>query len=110
MKKENDLKEAKNLIDKFINSLLEDSRKGVKDENISQSYMEIYTAINRLSDKGVKESEELLSYHNEIMEKYLLDFNKELNAENNNNYIDKFLILVEKINTLIYWMNRIFFI
>ena len=108
MQVELDLKEAKNLIDKTIKTLSDNLKSGVKIENPPESLMQIDDAVKTLADKGDKDCEELLSYHNQMLEKFLLDCNKELIAETNNNFIDEFLICIEKINTMIYWMNHIF--
>ena len=108
MKRDPKLKEYKIDIDKHINSILDYLKRGAKNQPPPLNDMETYTAVHMIADKGDKESAELLSYHNKIIENFLLDLNKELIVKTNINYIDEFLILEEKINTLIYMMNRLF--
>ena len=72
------------------------------------SYMNAYEAVHSMSDEGEKECHELLTYHNQVIEKYIIECKEELNCEKNQNLIDKFLLHTEHINFLIYYMNRIF--
>ena len=104
-----DFKTAKKIIEReMVNNILEYLNHGVFPNNKPNSYMNAYTAAHVLSDLGDKQSADLLNYHNNTIESYIIDCKKKLNKETNNNLIDAFILHTEHITFLIYWMNRIF--
>ena len=104
-----DFKDGKKEIEReIIKNILEYLRNGVFPNNKPDGFMKAYTIINNLSDQGDKHSQELLKYHNQVIENYIMDCKKELRLRNNINLIEEFLKDTDNINFLIYWMNRIF--
>ena len=104
-----DFKVGKKEIEKeIIKSLLDYLKSGILPDSKPDGFMKAYTIINNLSDQGDKQSQELLNYHNQVIQNYILDCKKALNSQNNVNLIDDFLKDTDNIYFLIYWMSRIF--
>ena len=97
-----------NLEIEIINGILEYLRNGIFPNNNPDSYMNAYTLVHDLSNKGETQSESLFNYHNNKIQEYIEECSNILTKESKNQLIDSFIILTEKINFLIYWMNRIF--
>ena len=113
MKQEKDVKDfktgKKEIEKEMIRNILEYLKNGeFPSDNNPHRYMNAYTVVQILSDKGDDKSHQLLEYHNQTILSYILDCKKELSTENNANLIDGFLLHTEHITFLIYWMNRIF--
>ena len=112
MKQAKDIKDfktgRKEIEKEMIKNILEYLKNGVFPNNNPHSYMNAYTIVQALSDMGDDKNRELLNYHNQTIENYIIDCKKELSTENNANLIDGFLLHTEHITFLIYWMNRIF--
>jgi len=106
------LEKAKKNIEKIeelmINNILYYLKTGIFINNKPSYYMDAYTIVHALVDEGDFMSNELLTYHNQVIKNYILECKKELNFENNQNLIDKFLLYTEHINFLIFWMSMIF--
>ena len=104
-----EFKQAKKIIEReMVNNILEYLNTGVLPSNKPNSYMNAYTAAQVLSDLGDKQSADLLNYHNNIIESYIIDCRKKMSKESNATLIDSFILHSEHITFLIYWMNRIF--
>ena len=93
----------------FINKLLED----LKTDNgnikiVPSEYMDCYEEIQIAADLGEIESGKLFNFHNETIEKYIIECKNKLIEESKTNLIDGFLKYTNKINFFIFWMNRIF--
>ena len=93
----------------FINKLLED----LKTDNgnikiVPSEYMDCYKEIQIAADLGEIESGKLFNFHNETIEKYIIECKNKLIEESKTNLIDGFLKYTNKINFFIFWMNRIF--
>ena len=97
-----------NLEIEIINGILEYLRNGIFPNNNPDSYMNAYTLVHDLSNKGETQSESLFNYHNNKIQEYIEECSNILKKESKSQLIDSFIILTEKINFLIYWMNRIF--
>ena len=104
-----DIKVAKKELEKeMIKGILEYLKNGTFPNNSPNSYMNAYTIVQNLADSGDNESEALFNYHNLTIQKYIEDCYKLINKESSNQLIDSVIKYTEKINFLIYWMNRIF--
>ena len=104
-----DIKVAKKKLEKeMIKGILEYLKNGTFPNNSPNSYMNAYTIVQNLADSGDNESEALFNYHNSTIQKYIEDCYKTISKESTNQLIDSVIKYTEKINFLIYWMNRIF--
>ena len=98
-----DFKVGKKEIEKeIIKSLIDYLKYGVLPNSKPDGFVNAYTTINNLSDQGDKQSQELLNYHNQVIQNYILDCKKALNSQNNVNLIDDFLKDTDNIYFLIY--------
>ena len=109
-RKISNVKDAKKMIKELmIDNILHYLKTGIFPNTLNpNSFMDAWTIVNIMSDEGNKNCHELLTYHNQVIKDYIIECEKELNCENNQNLIDKFLLHTEHIKFLIYWMNRIF--
>ena len=98
----------KNLEKEIINGILEYFRNGIFPNNNLTSYMNAYTLVNKAADKGEEKCESLFNYHNKIIQENIEYCNNILKKKSKSQLIDSFITLTDKINFLIYWMNRIF--
>ena len=104
-----DIKVARKELEKeMIKGILEYLKNGTFPNNSPNSYMNAYTIVQNLADSGDNESEALFNYHNSTIQKYIEDCYKTISKESTNQLIDSVIKYTEKINFLIYWMNRIF--
>ena len=102
---EDGIKEIEKLM---INDIFEYLNNGIARNNKSSSnYLNCLNIVYYFVDSGDEPSKRLLNYHNKTIEDYLNKCAKKLNSENIN-LIDEFLLYTEKINYLIWWMNKIF--
>ena len=102
---EDGIKEIEKLM---INDIFEYLNNGIARNNKSSSnYLNCLNIVYYFVDSGDAPSKRLLNYHNKTIEDYLNKCAKKLNSENIN-LIDEFLLYTEKINYLIWWMNKIF--
>ena len=100
--------ECKKKIDKMINNILINLKSGIFQHNKPLEYLEASGSVIELADQGDIYCHELLLYHNQVIEIYIIECKKELHSENEKNLIDKFLSQTEQIIFLIYWMDNIF--
>ena len=104
-----DIKNCKKELDKeMIKGILEYVRKGTFPNNSPNSYMNAYTIVQQMSDIGDDESTALFDHHNNIIKNFVIECKDLLSKESTSTLIDSFIKYTEKINFLIYWMNRIF--
>ena len=104
-----DIKEAKKMLEKeMIKGLLEYLKNGIFPNNSPNSYMNSYTIVNNMCDRGDQECEALYDYHSKTVQKYIEDCYKIVSKESSNHLIEAVIEQTEKINFLIYWMFRIF--
>ena len=112
MKKAEDIqsfKTGKNILEEeMVNNILEYLKKGTFPKNNSQGFMNAYTAVQILSDKGDNISEQLLKYYLQTIESYIKSCKNELIKVSNADLIDAFILHTDHITILIYWMNKIF--
>ena len=103
------MKEVKRKLQKeMIKGILDYVRKGTFPNNSPNSYMNAYTIIQEMSDKGDNYNEELFNFYNSIIQDYIEECFKKIKKKSNIQLIDSFIKCTENINFLIYWMNRIF--
>ena len=93
---------------KIINGILEYLREGTLPDTNPEIYVYAYTEVFNESNKGELQCESFLNYHNNKIQEYIEECSNILKKESKSQLIDSFIILTEKINFLIYWMNRIF--
>ena len=104
-----DIKLAKKELSKeMISGINEYVKNGIFPNNSPNSYMNAYTIVQSMSDVGDEESSALFEYHNRIIEGFVCECERVLEKESTSTLIDTFLNRTERINFLIYWMNRIF--
>ena len=104
-------KVKKNLEKEMINRILEFVRNDIFPNTNPNSYMNAYTIVNNAVDADSGDlgiSENIFNYHNKIIQEFIEDCSNLLKKESKNQLVDSFIIFTEKINFLIYWMNRIF--
>ena len=93
----------------IINGILDYLRSGIFPNNDPSSYMNAYTTVNKTVDEDNNtQNEHLFNYHNRIIQEYIEDCCNLVKKESKSQFIDSFIKLTEKINFLIYSMNRIF--
>ena len=100
-------KGIKKIEEQMVNKIFEYLNNGSSLRNCKGSLINCYTIVQVLSDQGDYYSKQLLDYCLKTIEKYILECSKILSLENNN-FIEEFFHYTEKINTLIYWMYKIF--
>ena len=93
----------KQTVNKIFEYLNNDSFLGFKPSEIMNSY----TIVQKLADQGDDKCIQLIYYYSKTIENYILECSKKLSSENNN-FVEEFFHYTEKINTLIYWMYKIF--
>ena len=93
----------KQMVNKIFEYLNNDSFLGFKPSEIMKSY----TIVQTLADQGASKYKQLIDYYCKTIENYILECSKKLFSENNN-FVEEFFHYTEKINTLIYWMYKIF--
>ena len=98
----------KKIEEEMINKIFGYLKNGVFSNNSPNSYYNAYSTVVALADEGDDFSYNLLQYHNQTIDKYIIDCKNEFIKENHINLIDKFLEYIKKINFLIYWMSSIF--
>ena len=104
-----DIKIARKELEKeMIKGILEYLRNGTFPNNSPNSYMNAYTIVQGMADLGDESSEALFNYHNKTIQGYIEDCSNLIKKESKGQLIDSFIKHTDKINFLIYWMNRIF--
>ena len=79
----------KQMINKIIECLNDDSFLGFKPNEIMKSY----TIVLKLADQGDDKCKELIYYYCKKIENYILECSKKLPSENNN-FVEKFFLLL----------------
>ena len=104
-----DIKLAKKELEKeMIRGIIEYLKNGTEPNNNPNSYMNAYTIVQNMADVGEEECGQLFDYHNKIITGFVELCYKNVSQESNIQLIDSLIKNTENINTLIYWMNRIF--
>ena len=104
-----DIKLAKKELEKeMIRGIIEYLKNGTEPNNNPNSYMNAYTIVQNMADMGDEECGQLFDYHNKIITGFVELCYKNVSQESNIQLIDSLIKNTENINTLIYWMNRIF--
>ena len=102
-------KEGIELIEKeMINKIIDNLKNGLFPKFTTTIYMDSYNAIKKLIDIENGIPELLVQYHNKIILDFIDYCFKKFEIESKINFVDNFILYTEKINFLIYWMNRIF--
>ena len=96
----------KTLEDLIITGIMEYVKNDVFPKNSSDCYMNAYTLVQSKVDSGIDEA--LFNYHNEIIREVVDHCYKKVKDKKNIEMVDSFIKQTERINFLIYWMNRIF--
>ena len=109
MSKIKDIKLAKKELEKeMIRGIIEYLKNGTEPNNSPNSYMNAYTIVQNMADMGDEECGQLFEYHNKIIQSFVELCYKNVSQETNVQLIDSLIKNTDNINTLIYWMNRIF--
>jgi hypothetical protein len=104
-----DMKEAKKYLEKeMIKGILEYARNGTFPNNNSNSFINAYTLVLNMADKGDDPSEELFNYYNKIIQDFIEECQKKISKISKTQIIDTFIKQTENINFVIYWMYKIF--
>ena len=104
-----DIKSVKNELEKqIIRGIIEYARNGTLPNNNPNTYLKAYSIIQYLADLGDSESNAIFNYHNSIIQNFIEDSYKILSKESSEQLLDSFIKQTEKINFVIYWMNKIF--
>ena len=98
----------KDIENEMIKGILEYLKDGTFPNNSSNSFVNAYTIVQTIADIGDKESEQLYNYHNKIIKDYIEECYKLISKEPISQLVDSFIKYTEKINILIYWLNKIF--
>ena len=91
---------------KMINILLDYVRNGIMSKNEPDNFMTCYNIIYNLVDKEM--GDELLSYHNEMIEQATKECYEKVKNLTDIEFIDAFITYTERLNTMIFNMSRIF--
>jgi hypothetical protein len=104
-----DIPQAKKELEKeMINGIIDYLKYGTDPNNNANSYLKVYNIVKEVLDSSYDARTNLLEYHNKIISDFV-DFSfKNISKESNVHLIDSFIKNTEKINFLIYWMNKIF--
>ena len=97
--------QKKKMEDKQINSLLNYVRSGTLLE-AEGSYMQVYNIVYNLVDRQL--GEETLIYHNEKIEKAVIECYEKIKNLSGIDFIDSFILYTKRINFFIYNMSRLF--
>ena len=97
---------TKQLESLIISGIMDYVKNDVFPNNSSDCYMNAYTIVQTKVDSGIDEA--LFNYHNEVIKEVIEHCYKKVKDKKNLELIDIFIKQTEKINFLIYWMNRIF--
>ena len=107
--KEKEFKKSIELIEKeMINKILDYLKSGVFPRLTPTTYMNSYTAIKNIFDYEEEMPMRLVKYHDKTILDFIIYCFKKFELESKTNFVNNFILYTEKINFLIYWMNRIF--
>ena len=100
--------EAKKALEKgIIDELLQYLKTGNRKISSGNTYMDAYSIIRELADKGENQEKDLYDYHNITIQKYIEEC-YQLSKESPDQFVDKFIQQTNNIYFFIYWMNKIF--
>ena len=98
----------KRIYESMIKGLLDYLKTGTFPNNSPNSYMTAYSEVHRLADDDHDSSDKLFEYFKKVISDHVVERNKLLASETDEQLIDDFLKENEKCNILMYWMKRIF--
>ena len=102
--------EVKSVLDKYIIPLLDFAYEN-KDIFIiapSKEYINCFSEIQVYVDNADDYGYQVYNYHNKIIKDYLKFCYKKLIYKNDEEFIDEFINLTNKINLIIYYLQRLF--
>ena len=101
-----DFNETIKIIDKTVQKYISYIKSGIsKEKPGSEDFMNSYNLIPPFCDRGDRNCEQLFYYYCETIKKFILNYQNELI---NHNSIDDYLECIEKNNSFIYFMKRMF--
>ena len=104
-----DFNEKINILEnEMVNGIIEYVKNGSVPNNNAKSYMNSYNLIIKIVDSNKDKCEALFNYYNKIISDFIEDCYKKLSKVPNSQLIDSLIKNTDKINFLIYWMNKIF--
>ncbi len=93
----------------MLNGLNDYLKNNIIPNNNPNSYMNVYSALQKVINNNEKIIPLLIEYHNETIQDFIIYCYKKLKEEiKNMDIIDLFIKYTDKINFLIYWLTRIF--
>ena len=92
--------------EEMLNGLIQYVRDGIFPKSKPGSYMTCYNIIYEFTDRQI--GEEILKYHNDIIEKSSSECYNKINNLSGIDFLDSFIDCTSKLNILIYYMSRIF--
>ena len=90
----------------MINQIVDYVKSGIFPKSKADEFMICYNFVYAYSDKGFWD--ELLNYHNNIIKEVTEEFYKRIKDKTYLDFIDTFISCTNNLNTLIYYMDRIF--
>lgn len=104
-----DFKKAEQFVRKMmVDGLLKYLDTDVFEGNTANSYVEAYTQVTRIADDGDEGSLHFFNFYKKEIERFISKEKTKLENLDGEKLVDDFLKSVKKINTLVYWMSRIF--
>ena len=96
----------KEIEEKMINGLIQYVREGSFPKSHPNSFMDCYNLIYKYTNEQI--GDYLLNYHNSIIQKVSAECYEKIKNLSGIGFIDSFISLTDKLNTLIFHMSRIF--
>lgn len=96
------------IYESMIKGLLDYLKTGTFPNNSPNSYMTAYSEVHRLADDDHNSSDKLFDYFKKVITDHVVERNKIIASETDEQLIDDFLKENQKCYILIYWMKRIF--
>ena len=94
--------------EQIIKGILEYTKNGTFPNESPNAYLNACSKIEKIGSADQYASKVLFEYYKKTIQKYLDDCYKIISKETTSQLIDSFIKQTEKINFLLYWMNRIF--
>lgn len=96
------------IYESMIKGLLNYLKTGTFPNNSPNSYMTAYSEVHRLADDDHNSSDKLFEYFKKVITDHVVERNRIIASETDEQLIDDFLKENQKCYILIYWMKRIF--
>ena len=94
--------------EQIIKGILEYTKNGTFPNKSPNAYLSARSKVEKIGSANQYARKVLFKYYKKTIQKYLDDCYKIISKETASQLIDSFIKQTEKINFLIYWMNRIF--